>query len=205
MSRFLTLLLWIVIGILLVAIYGCARSPSSRFYLLDSLVSPAAAPEGKNVLDNRCVSIGIGPIEIPDYLDRAQIVTRVTPNEIKLAEYDRWAEPLKDSFTRVLAKNLSTLLCVKEISFFPWRREIPRDYQIEVKVIRFDGSPGDKVVLEAWWTLLSGDGKTLLESKRSSFSEPAGGRDYKSLVAAQSRNLASLSREIAEAILVLSK
>ena len=74
-----------------------------------------------------------------------------------------------------------------------------------MKVIRFDGSPGDKVVLEAWWTLLSGDGKTLLESKRSSFSEPAGGRDYKSLVAAQSRNLASLSREITEAILVLSK
>jgi len=200
MSRFLTLLLWIVIGILLAAIYGCARSPSSRFYLLDSLVNPAAGPEGKNFSDNRCVSIGIGPVEIPDYLDRPQIVTRVTPNEIKLAEYDRWAEPLKDNFTRVLAKNLSTLLCINEISFFPWRREIPKDYRIEVKVIRFDGSSGDQVVLEAWWTLLSGDGRTLLRSKRSNLSKVAGGRDYKSLVSAQSRILEKLSREIAEAI-----
>ncbi len=205
MSRFRTPLLWIVIGIVLATISGCARSPSSRFYLLDSLVNPASAQEGKTFSDNRCVSIGIGPVEIPDYLDRAQIVTHVTPNEIKLAEFDRWAESLKDNLTRVLAKNLSTLLCVKEISFFPWRREIPRDYRIEVKVIRFDGSPGDKVVLEAWWTLLSGDGKTLLQSKRSNFSEPANSRDYKTMVSAQSRNLASLSREIAETILVLSK
>jgi uncharacterized lipoprotein YmbA len=74
-----------------------------------------------------------------------------------------------------------------------------------VKVIRFDGSPGDKVVLEAWWTLLSGDGKILLQSKRSNFSEPAGGQDYKSLVWAQGRNLASLSRDIAEAILQSSR
>jgi uncharacterized lipoprotein YmbA len=167
---------------------------------LDSLVNPAAAPEGKNFSDNRCVSIGIGPVEIPDYLDRPQIVTRITPNEIKLAEYDRWAEPIKDNFTRVLAKNLSTLLCINEISFFPWRREIPKDYRIEVKVIRFDGSSGDQVVLEAWWTLLSGDGKTLLESKRSTLSEQAVGREYKSLVSSQSRILAELSREIAEAI-----
>ncbi|HVP80408.1 MAG TPA: PqiC family protein [Thermodesulfobacteriota bacterium] len=203
MSRFHSPLLWIVIGIVLATISGCARSPSSRFYLLDAL-SDSASPEG-NFSDNRCVSIGIGPVEIPDYLDQKQIVTRVTPNEIKLAEYDRWAESLKDNLTRVLAKNLSRLLCIKEISFFPWRREIPKDYRIEVKVIRFDGSLGDSVVLEAWWTLLSGDGKTLLQSKRSNFSEPANGRDYKSLVSAQDRNLASLSREIAEAILVLSK
>ncbi len=199
MSRFHSPLLWIVIGIALATIHGCARSPSSRFYLLDAL-SDSASPEGGNFSDKLCVSIGIGPVEIPDYLDQAQIVTRVTPNEMKLAEFDRWAESLKDNITRVLAKNLSNLLCIKEISFFPWRREIAKDYRIEVKVIRFDGSPGGQVVLEAWWRLLSGDGKTLLQSKRSNFSEPAAGRDYKSLVSAQSRTLAELSREIAEAI-----
>lgn len=200
MSRFLTLLLWIGIGALLVEISGCARSPSSRFYLLDSLSDSTPIPEGKKSSENRCVSIGIGPIEIPDYLDQTQIVTRVTANEIKLAEFDRWAEPLKDNIARVLAKNLSNLLCIEEISFFPWLREIPKDYRIEVKVIRFDGSPGNKVVLEAWWRLLSGDGKTLLQSKRSNFSELAGGRDYKPLVSAQSQILAGLSREIAESI-----
>jgi len=69
-----------------------------------------------------------------------------------------------------------------------------------VKIIRFDGSPGDQVILEAWWRLLSGDGRILLQSRRSTFSESVGGRDYKSLVLAHSRAHAALSREIAEAI-----
>jgi len=201
MTRFLSLLTWILIGAFLVTLSGCASSPSSRFYLLNS--QPGSAPEGKSSADDPCVSIGIGPIEIPDYLDRPQIVTHVTPNEIKLAEFERWAEPIKDNFTRVLAQNLSNLACVKEITFFPWRRGIPMDYRVEAKIIRFDGNPGDKVILEVWWRLLSGDGKTMLQSKRSSFSESVSGGDYKSLVLAHSQALGSLSREIAEAIKTL--
>jgi uncharacterized lipoprotein YmbA len=165
---------------------------------LEPLSDPS--PRGRTSSENRCVSIGIGPVEIPDYLDQPQIVTRATTSEIRLAEYERWAEPLKDNFTRVLAQNLSNLVCIKEISFFPWRREIPRDYRVEVKVIRFDGSPGDKVILEAWWRLVSGDGKILLQSRRSNFSESVDGGDYKSLVLTHSRAHAALSREIAEAV-----
>lgn len=159
-----------------------------------------SAAEGKPSASDRCVLIGIGPIEIPDYLYQLKIATRITPNEIKFAEFDRWAEPLKDNLTRVFAQNLSSLVCTKEISFFPWRGGIPMDYWVEMKIIRFDGKPGDQVVLDAWWRLLSGDGKTMLQSKRSSFSEPVGGGDYKSLVLAHSQALGALSRDIAEAI-----
>jgi uncharacterized lipoprotein YmbA len=159
-----------------------------------------SAPEGKPSMSDGCVSIGIGPIEIPDYLYQLKIATRMTPNEIKFAEFDRWAEPLKDNLTRVFAQNLSSLVCTKEINFFPWRGGIPMDYWVEIKIIRFDGKPGDQVVLDAWWRLLSGDGKTMFQSKRSSFSEPVGGGDYKSLVLAHSQALGALSRDIAEAI-----
>jgi hypothetical protein len=191
----------LTLGVLLAVHFGCASSPASRFYLLNPL--PGSASEGKPSASEGCVSIGIGPIEIPDYLDHPQIATRITPNEIKLAEFERWAEPLKDNFKRVLAQNLSSLTCVKEITFFPWRRGIPMDYRVEMKIIRFDGNPGDKLVLEAWWRLLSGDGKIMLQSKRSSFSEPVTGGDYKSLVLAHSQALGVLSREIAETIKTL--
>ena len=67
-------------------------------------------------------------------------------------------------------------------------------------VLRFDGNLGGNVSLEAWWRLFRGDGKTMLLSKKLSLSELANGRDYKSLVSAQSRILEKLSREIAEAI-----
>lgn len=198
MTRFLSLLAWILIGTFLVTLPGCAGSPSSRFYLLNPL--SGSAPAGKPSASDRCVSIGIGPIEIPDYIDRPQIVTHVTPNQIKLAEFDRWAEPLNDGFPRVLAQNLSNLVCTKEISFFPWRRGMPMDCRVEMKIIRFDGNPGDKVALEAWWRIMSGDGKTVLQSHQSNLTEPVGGGDYKSLVLAHSQILGALSREIAEAI-----
>jgi uncharacterized lipoprotein YmbA len=197
-TRFFSLLTWVLIGTFLVTLSGCGSSPSSKFYLMNPV--SVSGFEAKPSVSDDCVSIGIGPIEIPDYLYQLKIATRMTPNEIKLAEFDRWAEPLKDNLTRVLAQNLSSLVCTKEINFFPWRRGIPMDYRVEMEILRFDGKPGDQVVLETWWRLLSGDGKTILHSKRSSFSEPVGGGDYKSLVLAHSQALAALSREIAEAI-----
>jgi uncharacterized lipoprotein YmbA len=177
---------------------GCASSPPSRFYLLSSMSE--TGPEKKPSAEDRCLSIGIGPINIPDYLDQPRIVTRVAPNEITLGELDRWAEGFRNNLTRVLAKNLSILLCTKTIAIFPWRGGIPIDYRIEMEVLRLDGNLGGNVSLEAWWMVFSGDGKRMILAKRSSFNEAVGEKDYKSLVLTESQALEKLSREIAEAV-----
>ena len=196
--------IWIVLipGLLLAVLSGCATSPPQRFYLLSSLDINASSQMQPSA-DERCFAIGIGPIRIPDYLDRPQIVTRRASGEIALAEFDRWGEPMKDNLTRALAKNLSILLCTNTIAFFPWRGGIPIDYRIEMEVLRLDGSLGGNISLEAWWMVLSGNGKRMLLAKKSNFTEAAGGKDYQSLVAAQGRALGHLSREIAEAIKTL--
>jgi len=194
-------LIVLMLGVLLAVHFGCASSPPPRFYLLSSL--DTISPETKPSAEERCFSIGIGTIKIPDYLDQPRIVTRGAPNEIARAEFDRWGEPMKDNLTRVLAKNLSILLCTKTIAFFPWRGGTPIDYRIEMEVLRLDGSLGGNVSLEAWWMVFSGDGKRMLFSKKSSFNEAVGGKDYKSLASAQSRTVGRLSAEIAEAIKTL--
>jgi uncharacterized lipoprotein YmbA len=112
---------------------------------------------------------------------------------------------LEDDLTRVLAKNLSNLLCTKSIVLFPWRGKIPMDYRIEMEVLRLDGRLGGEVTLEAWWMVLSGDGKKMLLNKKSTFTEAAAGKDYNSFVSAQSRAVGRLSAEIAEAIKTLPK
>ena len=193
----------LALGALLAVQFGCASSPPSRFYLLSSL--DTINPEMKSSADERCFSIGIGPIRIPDYLDRPQIVTRGPSGGIAFAEFERWGEPMRDNLTHALAKNLSILLCTKTIAFFPWRGGIPIDYRIEMNVLGLDGSLGGNVSLEAWWMVFSGDGKKMLVSKKSTFTEAVGGQDYRSLVSAQSRVLGHLSHEIAEAIRILAK
>ncbi len=193
----------IVMSALSVAQFGCSSSPSSRFYVLSSpsTKGPAVSPP----VESRCLSIGIGPIKMAAYLDRTQIVTRNSANELQVAEFDRWAEPLKENFTRVLSQNLSTHLCTKTVVVFPWRGTIPVDYRIEMDVLRFDGTLGGNVSLEAWWMVFSGDGKVMLLARHSNVSEPAGGGDYKSLVSAQGQILEKLTREIAEAVKGLPK
>ena len=192
-----------MLGALWIVHFGCASSPPTRFYALSP--SGSTVQEIKPSADEGCLSLGIGPVKIPNYLAQPKIVTRGPSNEITPAEFDRWAERLEDNLTRVLAKNLSNLLCTQSIVLFPWRGKIPLDYRIEMEVLRLDGTLGGDVTLEAWWMVLSGDGKKMVLSKRSTFTEAVAGKDYNSLVSAQSRAVGLLSSEIAQTIQTLPK
>jgi hypothetical protein len=146
------------------------------------------------------ITIGVFPVAMPDYLDRPQIVTRASENEIKIDEFSRWAEPLKESFTRALVQNLSSLLNTVKVIKTTANTGVPMALQLVAEVVQFDGSLGGDAVLIVKWALFEADGKKLLLAKKSSFKEPTGAASYEALVAAQSRAVAALSREIAEAI-----
>jgi uncharacterized protein len=184
----------ILLLVLAVCLSACAgKSASSKFYVLSPLPQPAlSAGEG--------TTIGVFPVAMPEYLDRPQIVTRVSENEIKIDEFSRWAEPLKESFTRALVQNLSSLLNTAKVIKTTGSTGFPMELQVGVEVVQFDGTLGGDVVLIVKWGLFEAEGKKLLLAKKSSFKESTGTATYEALVAAESRAVAALSREIAEAI-----
>jgi hypothetical protein len=147
----------------------------------------------------------VGPVHLPEYLDRPEIVTRITPNELKLAELDIWAEPLQVNFTRVLVENISRLLSAEPVAVFPWGASPQIDFQVDIEVIRLDGDLAGKAFLTAQWSILNPSNKTILISKKSQYTEPVDGTDYSALVAAQSRMTGALSHDIAEAIKTLHR
>jgi hypothetical protein len=183
---------------LLVAAGACGRTQTARFYTLSALTDSGKG--SRNSAPGHGVAVGVGPIELPEYLDRPQIVTRVRPNEVRFAEFHRWAGSLAEDFSGTLAKNLSVLLGTERIAPFPWKSTTPIDCRVEVRVSRFEGRPGDRVLLQGQWSLFSADRKTLMAAGASTFDEPVDGDDYGALVAALSRALAALSREIGRAI-----
>ena len=132
MHRMNNRMVTVVVGLALLLQTGCARSKPARYYLLSAL-SPVA---GLN--EDRGVSLGVGPIEFPKYLDRPQIVTRESHSRLDFGEFDRWAEPLDENFARVLSENLAELLSTDDVVEFPWTRSTRIDYQIIVTVNRFD-------------------------------------------------------------------
>jgi uncharacterized lipoprotein YmbA len=177
---------------------GCSASKTPQFYTLSSL----PAPEGSSQTSahGKDLAVGVGSVAFPEYLDRPQIVTRVGENELEIAEFYRWAEPLRKDFSRTLAENLAALLGTEVVVVLPWSRTIPLDHHLVMSVIRFEGRPGGNVELVARWGFLEGEDKTLKGVRKSSISEPTDGSTYETLVAAHSRALAKLSREIASAI-----
>ena len=104
MSRIKTALF----GILLMLLAGCASTEPSRFYALTPM--PGSDAKILSQTESQDVSIGVGPVRMPDYLDRQPIVTSSSQNKITFSEFDRWAGSLKDDFSRVLSENLSILL-----------------------------------------------------------------------------------------------
>ncbi len=193
----------VVIWLVLPLLGACASSPPTSFFILspnDDSRSYQQTHEAKFGL-----SVGVGPILLPGYLDRPQIVTRKSRNALELSEFNQWAEPLEDNFANVLGDNLSVLLPTDDIRFYPWDVGATPEYQVEVEIIHFDGSLGGTANLDVRWTIYSDDGVTILVSNKSNFQEKAADESYEATVAAMNRVVDQLSAEVSAELLGLSK
>jgi uncharacterized lipoprotein YmbA len=92
----------------------------SKFVILTPISNSAGAARPIGAVPNSQLTIGVGPVEFPDYLKRLAVVTRTGPNRVELSDNKRWAEPLHRNFDRVLSENLATLLDTQRIDKYPW-------------------------------------------------------------------------------------
>ncbi len=182
------------LALLAAALAGCGSSPQVHFYTLSS-----AAPAGGDAAPAAPIpSIGLGPITLPDVVDRPQFVLRTGANQVVIAEEHRWAEPLKSEIPRVIAGNLSQLLGVKQVWSYPQSAAETAEVRVLVDVQRFDSAPGEAVTIDASWTVQRKPGEPT--PGRSLVREAANGSGHDAVAAAHSRALASVSRDIAAAI-----
>jgi uncharacterized lipoprotein YmbA len=190
-----TSLLVLLISVLLA---GCGSSPPpTEFYTLNSLGSMTQQTQPSEADQN--IAIGIGPVQIPQILDRPQIVTRTGPNKLKVDEFHRWAGPLKAGFAQVLAENIALLLTTDRVAVYPWEGDFKPHYRIALDIRYFEGQLGKNVVLDVVWRVAGQEGQKIQATKASVINEPLAAADYESLVAAKSQAIAQLSREIAQA------
>jgi uncharacterized lipoprotein YmbA len=175
---------------------GCGGSPPIHYYTLSAEASPDSNPPGKN--DRR---ITIGPMTLPEVIERPQLVLRTSANKVTLAEEHQWAEPLKSEIPRVIAENLSRLLGAKQVSVYPQSVGDQAQYHVLVDVQRFESTLGGRVSIDAFWTIRhNSENGAALKTGRSSVEETAGGQGYEAIAAAHSRGLVRVSRDIADAI-----
>ena len=182
---------------------GCgSSSPKVAYYTLNPLAGIQA--EAKLPATDQKLSIGVGPVEIPEILDRPQIITRSGPNKLNVDEFNRWAGRLDENFARVLADNVSVLLGTDQVAIYPWQTDFKPDYRVVLEIRYFEGQWGQDVLLEAIWSVAGQQSRQTNNVKKSVIKESLPTEpDYEALVAAHSRAIAQLSREIVKEIQVL--
>ena len=173
--------------LLSVVLAGCSAPARERFYTLDAPEPPVAAPEA--------ASVAVGPVSVPEMVDRAQLVVRTTANEVIIAEQARWAEPLRTAIGRVVAANLAAELGMRLAG--P-ARNADADYRVTLDILRFDSGPDQAVLIDAAWTVIGAKG--VRRTGRSVVREKVATKFYDALAASHSAALAAISREIAAAI-----
>jgi len=175
-----------------VALAGCASSPQSSFYTLSATAKPASPATASTY------GVSVGPVGVPETVDRPQLTLQVSANQVAIDEFHRWAEPLAGGIAQAVAANLRSLLGTARVAAAPAAAGGTPVYRVALNVVRFESKLGDSATLDVLWTIGRGDDDAV-RSGRSEVVQPAGS-GYDALVAAHSRALARVSEDIATAI-----
>ena len=171
-----------------------ACSPSSRFFQLPPVSDNAA-------ISSRRMSIGIEEVNVPQYLDRPQMVlSRAEHNEMRFSEFNRWVEPLSAGMSRVLADDIASYMPKSVVKPKNYASE-KFDYTVDVEVNKFDAILRHQVSMDAWWTIskrgkVVARGRTKLESKLQKWG-------YEAIVEEQNYMINKMARQIVEELVKL--
>ncbi|MEI6269887.1 MAG: PqiC family protein [Methylococcaceae bacterium] len=176
---------------------GCAHdSPSVEFYRLNA---DSGVDRTRQIpVATQGPVIGLGPIRIPEYLNRPQMVVAITDNQYQLSEDHRWAERLDQNISLALFKVLPSQLGTDRIVRYPWSQRQVIDYQVGIDILEFNVDANGQSRLIAQW-FVKGKEKTIMD-KRSVYQFPASTTDYAIMVKAQSQCLSKLGEEVAATV-----
>ena len=187
----------ILIAGLLVLLTACGSSPKTDFYRLNTNnVSVAQAANA-----NKGPAVGVWRVKLPDFMDRSEIVTRDNQFKVKIADFSWWAGSLAQNMTLLITTELSQRLQSNQVVVSPWPSYRKIDYQIRIRVERFDGELGGEVVLRGLWSILDGERTKELNSNVFEFKMNTVDLTYQEMVAAMSQLTVQLAAQLADGVI----
>lgn len=180
-----------LISVLLVVsvLTGCQSTARNNYYVL---TAPVIQPDA--VSSSIETVIGVGPVEVAEYLNRRQIAYQSESGELIMPGNDYWAESLEKGIGRVLALNLTAADTTRSVVAFPWRSDSKPRYSVRINLQSLD-RVGQQARIDAVWELIDNDEKKSLLRKRFIQTAPAGAGSQ-ALTQAYSTLLAALARDI---------
>ncbi|MCK9615034.1 MAG: PqiC family protein [Candidatus Omnitrophica bacterium] len=196
---------FIICVVFVLFLNGCvsvSNSPNPRFY---TLYTPDKEKPNQefNIPDNTI--IGIGPLRIPEYLNRPQIVTNNKDKTVIFDEFNRWAESLDFALARLINNNLTLMLKDASFQMFPWDFAIAVKYQVIADVIQLENNLNQDLLFAIQWSIIDLEKKRAVFTKRSEFRQDIYPHNYYGFTQALSEATLSLSKEIAQELVSVTK
>lgn len=184
---------WLSIAAVALMAAACgAPAPREQFFTLSAPDAGGPAPASASP------SVFVGPVAVPEAVDRTQLVLRTGPHQVDVADDWRWAEPLRGAIARVIADTLARELGSSRVMTSRQASGGPFDYRVALEVQRFDSSLDEGATLEVLWTITAPNAAP--RNGRTFAHESAASRDPSAVAAAHSRALERVGRDIAQAI-----
>lgn len=167
---------------------ACSSTPPIRHYTLGGRDVPASAVSGGP-------SLVVGPVNVPERIDRLQVVRVVDGSRLEMTDGHRWAGPLKGELAARVAATLGRERGWSRVVAAPQTSLANPDLSLPIDVQRFEAQGFERVSLVAVWSLRRAGQE--LASGRFAASEPVSGGDYAALAEAHGRLADALARDIA--------
>lgn len=186
------------LSISLAMLAACSTSPPSRFYTL-SMETPSSTVQFAG-------SVSVGPVTLPQVVNRPQFVVEAGGNRVVVLEQRRWAAPLADVIAEATAQYLTRDLGGARVTMFAQTASNSAQFDVALDVQRFEMIEGQAAVLDVVWTIKRRGASGPPVVGHSSVREPVAAADdpYEALAAAQARALVAVSREIAAGLVQVS-
>ena len=185
MRAFITLFL---VASLLV---GCQQSPRKQYYLLSA--TPAT-----NKTAEITQTLGLGPVEVADYLRNSQVIVNRNANRLQITDNAYWGEPLQKGITRVLAVNLMHHQTNTLIETFPWRSDSTPTLSLRLTIYDLQLINGEAAI-NASWKLINNKTKAVVSQQHFVRNKPSG-ESAAEIAATYSELLADLAGEMNQAL-----
>jgi len=140
--------------------------------------------------------ISLGPIRLPDYLDRQEVVTRIGPNQLDIARFDHWSDPLEHNILRAMATQLEAAAPGIRVVPHLWNQELQISHSLLIGFTSFEAHQTEGAQLEAGWAIVDAKQTVLVEGAWKG-TVPLDGEGYVAYVAAMSAVLAEFCKVLA--------
>ena len=179
---------WMTLVGLALLLPSCSSGPATNYYSL--FPSAALGTKPKALAYD---SIGIGPIEVPGYLNNSSIVSRTTSQRLNVSGVHAWAEPLDDAIIRVIQRNLQIASPDAHVQGFPWDMRNKPKVQLQIEFLEFDGVRGERIKLAADWVLIELEKNQVLTRGREELTVASTDASYSAYVSSLNNLLEQFS------------